>query len=135
MGTAWLYYQFARGILTGYDYNGPPSNRDDHAGALQATIWWLEDERFDPGAGNLFRNLVYSQFGSDWTSAKADNAGKYPVRVLNIFKLDGGLAQDQLVLVPAPATLLLLGSGLIGLVGVTKKKFKKLHWIRKNFNF
>jgi len=125
VGTAWLYYQFARGILAGYDYNAPTSNRDDIAGALQATLWWLENERPDPGAGNAFRNLVLAQFSNDSTLAKDDNNGQYPVAVLNLSDASGNPKQDQLVLVPEPATMFLLGSGLVGVGVYVRRRFKK----------
>ena len=46
-GTAWLYLQFAKGTLAGYNYAlGPGGNAS--AAALQATIWWLEGEGDNP---------------------------------------------------------------------------------------
>jgi hypothetical protein len=128
-GTAWLYHQFqSTGGLPGYNYT-EGDGRENSAGALQATIWWLEDEASDPGSGNAFRNLVLSQFG-DFAHAHADNYGLYPVAVLNLTDSDRCLHQDQLVCVPPteapePATLLLMGSGLIGLAGLARRKFKK----------
>ena len=44
-GTGWLYSQFARGSLTGYDYdNITPLGRIESARLLQLAIWMLEDE-------------------------------------------------------------------------------------------
>ena len=113
LGTAWLYLNFAEGTLTGY-FTG---NRTTNAGQLQNTIWWLEGEQGDPGNGNSFRNLVLAQFGGSAANAMADNNGFYGVAVLNLYYLDGTLAQDQLVLdVPdSGTTAVLLGVGLLGL--------------------
>ncbi len=118
VGTAWLYLQFGKGTLDNYDYDNSGGHRDDNAGALQDTIWWLEGELLS-NPGNIFSAMVLSHFGSE-ANAKDDNLGQFPVAVLNLFNSDR--AQDQLVLVPEPTTLMLLGAGLIGLVLFIRRK-------------
>lgn len=114
IGTAWLYSQFAAGTLVGLDalnnpvaYNyayGP--GRTLSAGALQQAIWWLEGEAVDPGNTDAFRNAVIAQFGSA-AAAEVDANGAYGVLVLNLWdKNTGAVAQDQLILVPEPTTVL-----------------------------
>jgi hypothetical protein len=114
-GTAWLYHNFQNQTLPEYEWTDV-AGRHASAAELQNTIWWLEQEAGDPGAGNTFRNQVIAEFGNA-SNAMADNNGKYPVAVLNLYNGDGSRAQDMLVCVPIPGALLLgfLGLGAAGL--------------------
>lgn len=104
--TAYLYYHFRMGDLKDYNYSDP-NGRVNSANDLQQAIWYIEGET--PGVNNYFVELAQSKIESgEWS-------GLGNVRVMNLTDAVGNKKQDQLVLVPEPSTLLLLGSGLLAL--------------------
>ena len=111
--TAYLFTQFSSGTYSLYDYG---AGRDASANAMQLAIWFIEGEWIQP-LTDLALAFYDDAFRADWK-----NIGN--VRVLNLVNASGGLAQDQLVMVPEPSTLLLLGAGLLGLGILGRKKFR-----------
>lgn len=113
--TAYLYERFITGTLAGYIYGVGDGGiaRGQAADDLQAVLWYIEEEEpisWVPGDGSR-----RDQFYQDALLNAGPSIGN--VRVLNMYEDAAGLiaAQDQLVLIPEPASLALLALGLLSL--------------------
>jgi hypothetical protein len=129
--TAYLYTQFAKGVLSSYRYNSGASLRKTDAGQLQNAIWFLEGEK-GLTAGSQAEIWVQeavtasaTQFGLYLPNSNDPLYGSWSgignVRVLQLYK-DTQYGQDQLYLTPVPGAVLL---GLLGLTaaGIKLRKY------------
>ena len=128
--TAYLYYSFSMGTLSGYDY-GLTSQHEKDAQSLQIAIWFIEQElgSIDTEAGLLAYNPKAWQFYDAAKTAGWRDTGSVWVLTL-VDRYTGEVKQDQLVLVPEPSTLLFLGTGLLGL-GFWGIRRSRKGWISK----
>jgi hypothetical protein len=131
--TKWLYYEALFGGYTGWYTavtgtalgSGTPTN----VGAnIQEAIWWLEEERTAAEIGGTgsasYKIAQYALANNMWSSLYAQGNRVF---AMNLTTLAGGNAQDQLAyeLVPEPGTILLLGSGVMGLVGAMRRRQRR----------
>jgi hypothetical protein len=123
--TRYLYYHYFIGDLQNYDYSDSVLRVQD-ANALQLAIWYLEEELFEFTATANFDPYYneYTRLAHEQIIA-GNTAGIDRVKVLNLTKNGGAGSQDQLTVVPEPGTLLSLGIFLLGLGGVTRRRFKR----------
>ncbi len=127
--TAALYQAFAMGTLANYDYDnsgdgGLSANMDRRltAAALQAAIWEIEDERSIEGTDGDARVRALANFYVDTLSVQLAQQGLgSKVRVLNMWTMNGGHAQDLLVMIPLPGASAMAGLGLLA-VGTRRRR-------------
>jgi len=134
-GVAWLYDQFATGVLNGYNYTTASVRTTDSA-ELQSAIWYLQGETPYNGytastiGNDPFIADVLTQFTSLSNAEASDPAGGYNVAVMAL-TYGNTPAQDQLILIPpgqgsgsvpdGGSTVGLLGLALAGLALVRRK--------------
>ena len=90
-----------------------------NANALQLAIWALEGEWSTALSGTALDYYKMSE-------AAIGSGSLYGVMVMNLWgPIPGGVgnAQDMLIQTPVPAAVWLLGSGLLGLIGI--RRFRK----------
>jgi len=123
--SAYLYHHFYWGTLPYYNYDNTPNalfpTRNASANALQKAIWYIEKE-------NWGEQNYYTQLANNAVTGYNFWTGLGDVRAINLTDVLGNKKQDQLTVVPVPgpASLLLLGSGVIGLFAIGKKRSWKL---------
>ena len=126
LGTAWLYSEFARGILGGYNYT-PGAGRAASAYDLQNAIWALQGQHvYSAAAASVFLSGVVTKFGS-LAAAEAGSGGSYGVDELWL-TYNGTTSQPMLAYVPrvpdGGVTAMLLGLGMLGLAGLRRATSK-----------
>jgi hypothetical protein len=118
--TAYLYTQFRAGTLSNYDYTSNSSAHILDANSLQWAFWLFEQEIATVTDAQALAWISEAETAI----ANGTWSGLGNVRVINLVDALGNRKQDQLVMVPEPSTLLLLGAGLLGLGILGRKKFR-----------
>jgi len=123
--TAFLYTSFIKGTLgdlmddAGLDHSFV--DEDPASGlALQDAIWAIEQELTSVGA--FAQDLIDLADQAVATGGVWAGKGIGNVRILNLTTVNGGAAQDQLVLIPLPVPAAL---GLVGLLGVGAASWRR----------
>ena len=125
-GTAYLYYQFGKGLLGDFDYTSLAGRMADD-NLLQAAIWYLQGGQSYAGYPTpITSNKFYIDATNALGGSVLDAYTGTDVKVLQVWANpdDTGPAQNQLVLVPdGGLTVALLGGALVGLQVLRRKMF------------
>ena len=113
--TAYLYDQFIRGELPGYDFSNALGQRQTDAGALQYAFWTLEGQDTTGLTADPDQSLT--DFFVNLATTNAQSGNFYDVQIMVMYSGsldDPSFAQNQLVeFVPAPAGAGVLALGML----------------------
>ena len=117
--TAYLYYMYATGQISGITANSGIGTALQQE-ALQYVFWYLENEILLTAVPSDILGL-FNQYITI-ANSDPDTNQYYNVYVVNPIDSSGNAKQSQLVYVPEAGSLLLFGSGLVGLVLYRRKQ-------------
>jgi hypothetical protein len=116
----YLFYRFASGAYNQYFYGSDIESDKSNQADFQKLLWSLQ------GSGSHY-NSIGTPWASDLDKKYYETQSLWGTSVINIVSGDGTYdIQNQLFnpdppSVPEPATMLLLGLGLMGIAGIRRK--------------
>lgn len=128
--TKWLYYEVVTGGYSSASLKAEFGAPGDVGARVQEAIWYIEGERLAGEIDAASKTLAdYAVANQNWSNFASLG---FTVYAMNLTNLDGSPVQDQLAMtftptgkdvdpVPEPATLVLLGTGLLA----TASRFKR----------